>query len=233
MAGGKGVRANCPERFIQKVLLKDKEGKSLLENTLERHRLYAKSSKVNILTGFLHNDVVKEVEKYSEKYTNQLIEIKFNNEYEKGIINSLYNGIKDIEDSVVILNGDTYYSKETFNILNEIKESALIVLPKSEEYEDCIKIETSEEKIQRLGKNLEEFSHISIGCFYISKEDISLLKDILKEIVEKEDYQKMIWHNLVNLLIGKGRDVIIKEIKDHSHYEIDTEEDYEKFLRKN
>lgn len=232
MAGGKGTRANCPEKYIQKVLLKDKNGKSLIENTLERQRLYAKESKVNLVTGFLHEQVVEEVRVYTGKYPEQRIELKYNPEYEKGILHSLNNAIKDIDDSIVILNGDTYYSEETFKILNEVAKSTLVVLPKTEEYQDCIKINSKEGKILEIGKEIDDFQYISIGCLFLEKSHVDIVKKILKELLEEETPRIKIWHGLINLLIEQGEEIEIKEINDHALYEVDTEEDYQQFLKK-
>ena len=232
MAGGKGVRANCPERFIQKVLLKDSNGKSLIENILDKHRLYSSSKKVSLLTGFLHEDVEKEVKEYEEKYDTKGIQLKYNKDFEKGILNSLLMGLKDIQDSVVILNGDTFYPKQVFEVLNDVSESTLVVFPKSKEYEDCIRVQCDNDKIVKLGKGLTEYTHISVGSLYLKQDHLEIVKGILEEIVNQDDYKPKIWHNLVNELIARDQNVYIKEISDQELFEIDTEDDYDKFLKK-
>ena len=230
MAGGKGTRANCPQKFIQKVLLKDSKGKSLIENILDNHRLYSKSMRINLLTGFLHEDVQKEVDSYKEKYDSKDIELKYNKDFEKGILNSVLNGLKDIDNPVVIINGDTYYPTEAFEVLNGVSKSTLVVLPKSSEYEDCIKVLCEGNKILKLGKDLEEYTHISVGSLYLQKDHLEVVKKVLKEIIKDENYKPKIWHNLVNELISRDREVFIKEIMKEKIFEIDTEDDYNKFI---
>lgn len=232
MAGGKGVRANCPEKYIQKVLLKDTNGKSLIENILDNHRLYSKSEKIDLLTGFLHDDVQKEVDRYKEKYESKEIELKYNKDFEIGILDSVQKGLEDIDDSVVIINGDTYYPQQAFEVLNDVSESTLVVLPKSDIYEDCIKVLAKDGEIVKLGKELEDYTHISVGSLYLTKEHLSIVKDVLAEIAPNKDYKPKIWHNLVNELIAKGQKIYIAEITNQDHYEIDTEDDYNKFLKR-
>lgn len=231
MAGGKGTRANCPRKHIQKVLLRDTEGKSLLEYILDQHRLYSLDKRMNLLTGFLHDAVENEIKRYEVKYGSQNVFLKYNRDHQKGILDSLYKGMKDIDDSVVILNGDTFYPKKTLEVLDGLDNSTLLVLPKSKDYYDSVRVLANKDNIVRIGKDMAEFTHVSVGALFLQRDHVSTVKELLKEISQDESYRPKIWHNLINELINRGGEVSLKEVKKEGHFEIDTEEDYDSFLK--
>lgn len=228
LAAGKGIRANSHERNIPKVLLKSNNNKSLLVHLLENINKYSKSKNVNIVVGFLHEKIINEV--LSTQVNDHLnIEFIYNDYYEKGVITSLYQGMKAINGEITILNGDTFYSKEVFIALNKVEKSTLLVMPK-EDIKDSVKVLTKGEQIIDIGKKLQSYSFISTGCLFLEKKHTMKSTQILKSIIDESKKTTMIWHNLIKLLISSNEKIAYRVLNKGAIFEIDTQNDYEEFI---
>jgi len=229
LAAGKGVRAKSEIVKIPKVLLRGADGKSLLVNTLEKIEKYSDDEHVNIVTGFLSEKVQEEIMSF-EALHNRLSITHIKNEiYERGVLTSLFSGIKKLKDNTVILNGDTIYPANLFEELNTVERSTLFVHP-AKDIPDSIKVCTDGLTITKVGKKLENYDYISVGSFFVEKGHLPKLKKTISNLMDTEKIEKIIWHELINYLIENGEEVHIKELLDGNTIEVDTIEDYRFFL---
>ena len=229
LAAGKGIRANSAKLRIPKVLLKGNDGVSLLVKILEQNKKYSSDKRLNIVMGFLFDQIVEEIESYRQIHYSQDINLILNSDYERGVITSLYKGIQHLDEDVVILNGDTYYSANIYKTINTLEKTTLLVVPK-QLLPDAVKVETKDTKIMRVGKNLSDFSYISTGCLFLAQAHLKKAVTILENLYMDTHIEHMIWHQLINFLVDRGEDIFIKEVKADSTFEVDTQEDYKKFV---
>jgi len=230
LAAGKGVRANSERKDFPKVLLECKNGKSLLLNTLEKNKAISMDKRINIVTGFLSQKITEEVQTYECTQRSQEISLIYNKEYENGVITSLNCGLRDIKEDVVIMNGDTYYSAVVFSTLNDIADSTLLVI-EGKDIPDAVGVITEGEKISKVGKHMENASFISIGCLYLTKNHVKRVRLILDRYIRNGSPSGVIWHEIINTLIDDGEEIFYKILPPNAYFEIDTEEDYQNFIK--
>lgn len=230
LAAGKGVRANSEKFSMPKVLFKAKNGKSLLINNLEKCKHYNPTDVVNIVGGFMFNSIQTEIHKYQKSVKNHNIELIHNVKYAQGVMTSLYAGlINSMNDDIVILNGDTYYSDSVFQKINEIDQSTLLVVPKSL-LNDSIRVRVKGENIVFVDKKIEKYDYLSIGSLYLKNE---LKNEAIKQIERcllDNSYKTMIWHHIINKLAASGNNIHFEVLNNYCAFEIDTQEDYHRFL---
>jgi choline kinase len=230
LAAGMGVRASSHLSNCPKVLLKAGNGRSLLVNMLDRiQESHPGNPQIRVVAGFLHEQVLAEVNNYSQVHPNVNIKVVGNEIYERGVITSLFRGLRDVNTDVVILNGDTYYPGQLFSNLSGLSRSTLLVLP-SDDQPDSVRVNTEDGQIIQVGKRLVEFNYISTGCLYLEKPHVNLVENKLSDLIEQNAFEGMIWHNVINLLIQQGVKIDLKLIQVGQIFEIDTKEDYQNFL---
>jgi len=231
LAAGMGVRADSKSLNCPKVLLKATNGQSLLVNILEKIRQsHPAGTPVRVVAGFLHQQVVEEVNAYCALNPLARIDVVYNEIYERGVITSLYRGIRDVNSDVVILNGDTYYPDGLFSNLTGMMRSSLLVLPPDDQ-PDSVRVLTAGNWIAQVGKRLPVSQYISTGCLFLNRRYTRLTEGLLLDLIERDAFAGMIWHNLINLLIQKGKKIAFKLIDTGKIFEIDTKEDYQSFLQ--
>ena len=231
LAAGMGVRADSKSLNCPKVLLKAANGQSLLVNILDGIReSQPVGTRVRVVAGFLHEQVNDEVKTYRNLYPQTTIDVVYNEIYERGVITSLYRGIRNANSSVVILNGDTYYPDGLFSRLVGMRRSGLLVLP-SDDQPDSIRVLTDGRWVLEVGKRLPEYQYISTGCLFLNKRHAYLTEVLLQDLIEREAFTGMIWHNLINILTRQREQISYKLINSGQIFEIDTKEDYQNFLQ--
>jgi len=231
LAAGMGVRADSKTLNCPKVLLKAGNGQSLLVNILDRIRESQPiRTPVRVVAGFLHEQVDDEVNTYRGLYPQARIDVVYNEIYERGVITSLYRGMRDVNSSVVILNGDTYYPDELFSSLVGMRRSSLLVLP-TDDQPDSVRVVSANGWIVQVAKRLPDSQFISTGCLFLNRRHTRLAEELLLDLIERDAFTGMIWHNLINLLIQDGEKIAFKLIDTGKIFEIDTREDYQSFLQ--
>jgi len=227
LAAGRGDRANSANYNLPKVLLKGNNGKSLLIQNLENISDSQINAEVNLVVGFLHNKIREEVESYKKDHRNTKISLLYNVDYEKGVLTSLFVGLRDVEEDVLIINGDTYYSHFIWDKLVSIRQSTLLVSqPKA--ILDSVRVLTKGERIIKVGKKINNFNFISSGCLFLTLNHVKMIRTLIFDHISKSKF--FIWHNLINYLIEKDEIISYKIVSPDNYFEIDTREDYEKYL---
>jgi choline kinase len=230
LAAGKGARANSEKLALPKVLLKANNGKSILINNLENCNKFNPNEIVNVIGGFMFQKIQTEIENYLLKEKNQRINLIHNLHYEQGVMTSLFAGIKNTaHEDIVILNGDTYYFDAVFQKLSEIDQSTLLVMPKRS-FHDSIKVRVKDNEILFVDKNIDKYDYLSIGCLFLKKELKEKATILIKHHLMDNSHKKMIWHHIINKLVSMGEHIRYEVLNDDSAFEIDTQDDYYRFL---
>ena len=232
LAAGMGVRANCNDTRQPKVLLEAPNGRSLLVNTLEQIRLYAGGHPIRVVMGYCHQLIEDEISDYRASHVDMpSIELLHNQIYERGVITSLACGIRELNQDITILNGDTVYTPEVFQTLVNLRESTLLVTEQNHD-PDSVKISTTGNRIQNVGKQLTSYSHTSIGCLFLTKQHAAIIQDYVDYLINHHKDGKKIWHQVINHLVDLGEAVQFKVMPTGCAFEIDTQRDYQDFLGK-
>jgi choline kinase len=230
LAAGMGVRANSSLINCPKVLLKASNGQSLLVNMLDRiQESHTDNPQIRLVAGFLLEKVQAEVNAYCKVHSNANVKVVFNEIYERGVITSLFAGMQGVDSDVVILNGDTYYPDQIFRNLPGLSQSTLLVMHPDDQ-PDSVRVQTKDRQVILVGKKLVEYEYISTGCLYLEKQHVHLVENNLRELMEQDEFEGMIWHNVINLLIQQGEKISFRLIQAGQIFEIDTKEDYQNFL---
>jgi len=230
LAAGKGVRAESASFNLPKVLLPGIDGKSLLINTMEKIVNVSIHKNLNIVVGFMYEKIIEGVKHFIDTNKEFNIQIILNKDYDRGVLTSLYKGIENVDDDIVILNGDTYYSDQVFELFNQMTKTTLLVMP-YQDVPDAVKVITKDSHVMQVGKDLMNATYNSIGCIFLQKNHVNILKRQLGNILRENNFEKMIWHNLLNLLIENGEEIYFYLTRHNTNFEIDTRDDYKRFLR--
>jgi len=121
------------------------------------------------------------------------IEFAENKEYEKGSILSLWWGIRDVEEGVILMDGDVYFEWEVLRRLTKSSfKNCLIIDTTSQSKGEEVMAGIRGDKIITLGKGLRGSFDLMgewVGFIKISKEGVVILKGIAKETIKKDIYK--------------------------------------------
>ena len=128
------------------------------------------------------------------------IEFVENKEYEKGSILSLWKGIENIRENVILMDGDVYFEQEVLRRLVESSfKNCLIVDTTSENRGEEVIAGIRDDKIKALGRGLRgNFDLIGewVGFIKCSKSAMEYLKQILdkeiKILKHKRGYEEIL-----------------------------------------
>lgn len=233
LAAGLGTRAKCDNTRQPKVLLEAPNGRSLLVNTLEQIRLYAEGHSIRVVMGYRHQLIEDEISDFLNTHVVMpSIELVHNQIYERGVITSLACGIRELNQDITILNGDTVYSPEVFQTLVNLRESTLLGTEQNQD-PDSVKIMTTGNRILNVGKQLTNYSHTSIGCLFLTKHHAAIIQNYVEDLIEHHEDGKKIWHQVINHLVDLGEVVQFQVMPTGCAFEIDTQNDYQDLFRKN
>jgi len=177
-----------------------------------------------------------------------------NKEYkQKGILHSVMEGLKDVEDNALILYADLVFDKHIIDRLLTCKNHVnlvvdmtyrteytdkaydLVVAQKSPVRGKSVLSRGKENLITKIGRGVrkEDATHEFVGIAYLSKEGVGVIKREFEELKKKRskinnvDFDIADFSDLFQEMINKGIDVGSMEIA-KGWKEIHTFEDYKK-----
>lgn len=201
-------------------------GKTLIQRYLEV--LQGVNIKdVVIVVGYKKEKVIDAVGKISFSGRVNFIE---NPEYEKGSILSLWKARDELNEEIVLMDGDVYFEQEVLKKLVESSfKNCLIIDTTSENRGEEVMAGVRNGKIIALERGLKgDFDIIGewVGFLKISKNATVYLKRILKAGIELQEYEKGYEDVLPELF--KQVDFNYELVDGLSWVEIDFKEDVEK-----
>lgn len=121
------------------------------------------------------------------------IEFVENKGYEKGSILSLWQGIRDMEADIILMDGNVYFEQDVLKKLVESPfKNCLIIDTISESRGEEVMAGVRDDKIIALERGLKaDFDLLGewVGFVKISKSCVEILKGIVKEVIEKTNYR--------------------------------------------
>ncbi|MHA1616596.1 MAG: phosphocholine cytidylyltransferase family protein [Candidatus Njordarchaeales archaeon] len=95
--------------------------------------------------------------------------------------------------------------------------------PQFIDIKEATKIYVKGDKVVRIGKNLEEYTHVDIGLFIVKRKVLDIFD-------HKSLYQKLSWSDIINRLVKEGYIVRVADIRGDYWTEIDTPHDLMQIL---
>jgi len=145
---------------------------------------------VRVVIGYKKERIKESLRKISFSGEIEFVE---NKGYEKGSILSLWEGIKDIMDDIILMDADVYFEREVLRRLIESPfKNCLIIDTTSESRGEEVMAGVRDDKIMALERGLKaDFDLIGewVGFIKISKSGVEILKEIVKEVIEKTNYR--------------------------------------------
>jgi len=144
----------------------------------------------NIVVGY-KADIVKEIcSDLGRKYGVEL-HLVHNHEYlSTNTAYSLDIGLNNVNDDVVIFNGDVLYDKIILNDLLRLKQTAIVIDNKKVLTEESFKVRVINNQIVEMGKivPIQRATGEFIGISKIIKDDIEEAKRLLKMLISNDIY---------------------------------------------
>lgn len=164
-------------------------GKTLIQRYLETLQEVG-IKKVVIVVGYKKEKVIDAVGKISFSGRVNFIE---NHEYERGSILSLWKARDELNEEIVLMDGDVYFEQDVLKKLVESPfKNCLIIDTTSENRGEEVMAGVRGSKIIALERGLKaDFDFIGewVGFVKISKSCVEILKRIVKEVIKKTNYR--------------------------------------------
>ena len=188
LAAGMGTRLMPLTKNVPKPLLEIKD-----TSLLERMMINCISSGVEefiIVLGYKKDRVIEKIDYLQDKYQVKISTVE-NKEYSQTNTScSVSLATRQLNDDVIIINGDNVVDERIISGLLKINETALVVDNDKQLNEESFKLRIEDGVIMEIGKgiNSDTASGEFIGISKVSKNDLSLFNSILEDLI-KEDVQ--------------------------------------------
>ncbi len=186
LAAGTGTRLMPLTKDIPKPLLE-------IGNTslMERMMVTCMSNGVNefvVVLGHKKERVLDTIDYLKKKYPVS-IDIVENKKYSETNTSCSVNlATRDLDDDVMIINGDNVVDERIISGLLNIDETALVIDNNKHLNEESFKLRIENNKIMAIGKgiDIDTASGEFIGISKVSKGDLPLFNSILKELITED-----------------------------------------------
>lgn len=226
LAAGRGTRISKFIKEVPKSTLPVKNGRALIRNTVET--MIEKGIEPIVCVGFKYDHIYKALEGLPVKYYYNPFFTVTNS------IASLWFARDEIDDDLIIMNADVFFSDEILDNLLANKNDAVLVSDKSRTKEgDYFFKLNNEDRVISYGKDilLEDRSCEYVGMAKISKRFIDKFKNRLESLIDKQEYTAW-WENVLYSFTDENTNLIsTMDVKGKFWAEIDFLDDYERILR--
>jgi len=232
LSAGRSMRMYPLTKKIPKALLTLPDGKTLLESQLEVFSNFSAIDEIVIVVGYLADKIEKKLYSDYKRYRD-FFEIKtiFNPFYHLADnLISLWLAKYEMNDGIIILNGDNYITVPVVEKLLNAKSEICMVIDRKEQYsEDDMKVITEGNRVLKIGKHLDPniVNGESIGMVKFTSQATCKLVGVLDRIVRSEEALKFYWLEAIQRLIDEKNEVNYVEVPVDSWTEIDVHDDYE------
>ena len=153
------------------------------------------------------------------------ISFKYNEKYRDSVIFSVQKGLETLKnESVLLINGDTYFSKEIFMSACDVsfkKQNGITLFGTltKDYYKDDILIDVVKGQVNNVGKHLIKYNGVSSGAILLSGTALKKYTEILKEETGCTH------HGVLNEIIRLDGRVDFHDTNKKKWLEVDSEED--------
>lgn len=225
LAAGRGTRISKSIKEIPKSTLPIENGKSLIRSTIEKMK--ERNIEPVVCVGFKYENIYKELEGLDVKYFYNPFFAVTNS------IASLWFAKEELNDDLIVMNADVYFSDEILDDLINNPNEVVLVSDKTRIAEGDYFFKLNEQnKVVKYGKDipLEDRSCEYVGMAKISKSFAPSFKKRLEEMIKEEKYDAW-WENVIYSYTEEKDNLIsTMDISGHFWSEIDFIDDYQRIL---
>ena len=186
LAAGTGTRLMPLTKDIPKPLLEIGD-----ISLMERMMINCISNNVNefiIVLGHKKERVIEKIDYLKEKYSVKIDFIENEKYSQTNTSCSVSLATRQLDDDVLIINGDNVVDERIISGLLKINETALVVDNYKELNEESFKLRIENNVIMEIGKgiNIDAASGEFIGISKISEDDLNLFNSILDDLIVED-----------------------------------------------
>jgi len=236
LAAGIGRRFSIDsnKNEIPKCLIELDNSKTILEMNLEKILSFNDIKHIYIVTGYKY-ELVKEL-LYLKYPSMPIIKTVYNPDYEKSIMYSIKKGFENIiNESVLLLNGDTYFEKDIITEAYKIsqKDNDAITLfgyLTNEFYNDDMLLNVIGGKMYNVGKDIINANGVSSGAIHMCNRG---LQKYINTINLKSINKMEIHHKILKFISESGYDIDFVNLGSRKWLEVDEITDLDQAKRYN
>lgn len=224
LAAGTGTRLMPLTRNIPKPLLEIDD-----TSLMERMMLNCISSGVNefiIVLGHKKERVIETIDYLTNKYQVKIDTVENKKYSQTNTSCSVKLATEQLDDDVIIINGDNVVDERIISGLVKIDKTALVVDNHKQLNQESFKLRIENNVILEIGKgiNIDTASGEFIGISKVSKDDLPMFNSILEELIS-EDVQN--YYDLAYKELSKKSDIKYFYTNGLKWTEIDDKIDWE------
>ena len=198
LAAGMGTRLMPLTKDIPKPLLE-------IENTslLERMMINCISSGVEefvIVSGYKKERVIAKIDYLQSKYHVKISTVENKRYSQTNTSCSVSLATRQLDDDVIIINGDNVVDERIISGLLKINETALVVDNYKQLNEESFKLRIENNVVMEIGKgiDIDAASGEFIGISKVSKDDLPLFNSILEDLIAEnvQNYYDLTYKDL-------------------------------------
>lgn len=225
LAAGRGTRISKFIKEVPKSTLPIYDNKALIRSTVEK--MIEKGIEPIVAVGYKYKDIYKALEGLDVKYY-------YNPFYSvTNSISSLWFAKDEIDDDLIVMNADVFFSDEILDSLISNPNDVVLVSDRSTvKSGDYFFTLNSDNRIVSYGKDipLEERSCEYVGMAKINKSFAPKFKQRLIELIDAQQYDGW-WENVLYSFTNENSEIVsIMNIEGFFWSEIDFLDDYERIL---
>ena len=186
LAAGTGTRLMPLTKDIPKPLLE-------INNTslMERMMINCISNNVNefiVVLGHKKERVLEKIDYLKKKYQVEIETVENKKYSETNTSCSVNLATKQLNDDIMIINGDNVVDERIISGLLNIKETALVIDNHKKLNEESFKLRIENNVIKEIGKgiNIDTASGEFIGISKVFKDDLPLFNSILENLISED-----------------------------------------------
>lgn len=208
LAAGKGERLYPLTRNTPKPLLDMGNGKTLLEEQIERIQASGVIDEIILVIGYLAEQIEAKVQYYQKRGSK--FRIVYNPFYDiSNNLISLWFAKEEMTDSFLVTNGDNIFTADVFeDFVKENSDGIFLSLSRKDHYDDeDMKVTLHRNQVERVSKRIEpEMAHAeSPGLLLVDgMKAVITVKGELERLVRRPEHRNSFWLELLNSLAQEG-----------------------------
>lgn len=224
LAAGKGERLRPLTDNIPKSLLPLNEtGRTILDQQLETFRKHTKpTDQVTVTVGYRSNQIIHHIDSLGYENVNVCFNPLFAS---SNNLVSLWLTVRDLDEDIVIINGDNVITQEGVDTLMKFgSKDGIAVTRKTDFNEDDMKALVVDRSLVDVGKELTKYNAESVGFMKFSAETLRSLKRHIEQCLQEPDGLNHYYLRAIRDLAGTQRLEAV-EIESYQWREVDFHPD--------
>lgn len=219
LSAGIGSRLNPLTKNVPKSMLLIDRDTTVLERTINMVNDIM-DVEIVVVAGFCKNHIENLVSKYDN------CKLIYNPFYRiTNSITSLWFAKDEMDDDLIIINGDVIVEKDLLKKTLELKEEALVLYDSSKCENADYKVSQQNGEVVVMSKELREFSGEYVGITKLNKGNSIKLRAKMESMIDNELYNEWYETALVEMIFTESFKLNAVDVCDYEWTEIDNVND--------